>query len=103
MKKRILLATSIYAILGFGLFADNTAESYGLAPDDYTFNLSKAKEGDGDAMLTIGKCYETGTGVKKDVKQAWIWYGKAAVEGNIEADYIIGTLYRDGIGTKKEL
>lgn len=66
---------------------------------DLDLYAAGAAAGDGEAMRCLAVCYQTGTGVAKDLRKAWEWYGKAAAEGNVEAQYAIGTLYRDGIGT----
>lgn len=65
---------------------------------DFADYHNAALMGDGEAMRRVAVCYQTGTGVGKDLEQAIIWYGKAARAGNVEADFDIGTLYRDGIG-----
>ena len=68
---------------------------------DFPLYLKDAERGDGEAMRLTAICYQTGTGVDKDLRKAWEWYGKSAAKGNTEAQYDIGTLYRDGIGTKQ--
>ena len=103
MKKKHILAALLVVTLNFVAFSSGSDNNkYDLSVTTYAENITKANDGDGDAMLAIAKCFETGTGVKRDLKEAWEWYGKSALEGNIEAQYIIGTLYRDGIGTKKD-
>ncbi|MDE5869366.1 MAG: SEL1-like repeat protein, partial [Muribaculaceae bacterium] len=75
MKKKIITTLFISLMLCGGIKADNTAMTYGITEGDYDSNIANAKAGEEEAMLVIAKCYETGTGVKKDLKQAWIWYG----------------------------
>ena len=43
--------------------------------------------------------YEKGIGVGKDEKEAVIWYGKSAAQGNAAAQYNLGVLYENGRGT----
>lgn len=66
---------------------------------DFSTYMAEAEKGDSEAMRRLAVCYQTGTGVEKDLRKAWEWYGKSAAEGNTEAEYDIGVLYRDGIGT----
>ena len=65
---------------------------------DFADYHNAALMGDGEAMRRVAVCYQTGTGVGKDLEEAIIWYGKAARAGDVEAEFDIGTLYRDGIG-----
>lgn len=68
---------------------------------DFSTYMAEAGNGDSEAMRRLAVCYQTGTGVEKDVRKAWEWYGKSAAAGNTEAEYDIGVLYRDGIGTAR--
>ena len=68
---------------------------------DFSFYLNEAEAGDSEGMRRVAVCYQTGSGVEKDLRKAWEWYGKSAAAGNTEAQYDIGTLYRDGIGTAR--
>ena len=44
-----------------------------------------ANKGSSRAMNRLGKCYEKGQGVAKDLKEAVKWYRKAAEQGHIDA------------------
>jgi TPR repeat protein len=44
--------------------------------------------------------YERGIGVGKDAKEAVVWYGKSASQGNAAAQFNLGVLYENGRGTK---
>ena len=46
-----------------------------------------ALRGDRDAQYHLGYMYQTGTGVKKDPKQALYWYNLAAKNGHWKAPY----------------
>lgn len=41
--------------------------------------------GDAEAQYNLAQAYRLGRGVPVDLKQAEIWYGKAAVQGNVQA------------------
>ncbi|GBC22475.2 kinase-like domain-containing protein [Rhizophagus irregularis DAOM 181602=DAOM 197198] len=53
-------------------------------------------------QLNIGCCYDYGMGIKKDLKEAFYWYEKAANNGNITAMYNLGLNYKDEKGVKKD-
>ncbi|MDH5775672.1 MAG: sel1 repeat family protein [Nitrospirota bacterium] len=44
--------------------------------------------------------YEKGIGVGKDEKEAVVWYGRSASQGNASAQFNLGVLYEHGRGTK---
>jgi TPR repeat protein len=44
-----------------------------------------AEQGDADAQNSLGKCYQNGIGVTKDLKKAADWFRKAAKQGDTEA------------------
>lgn len=46
-----------------------------------------AKQGNREAQYHIGHMYQTGTGLKKDVMQAFRWYSLAASKGHATASY----------------
>lgn len=58
----------------------------------------RAASGEAEAMRLLGVCYQTGTGVDKDLEESLRWFGKAARHGSDEAEYDLGVIYRDGIG-----
>ena len=60
--------------------------------------LSKAKDGDTDAMLLLGTMYATGEGVIQDYKEAFKWFRKAAELGYVKAMYRLGGMYANGRG-----
>jgi TPR repeat protein len=71
-------------------------------PPDYkkvlSVNRKAAKQGDADAMMTIGMMYATGKGVPKDDKEAAVWFRNAAEQGHEEAIFQIGMWYAKGRG-----
>lgn len=46
-----------------------------------------AKKGDVEAMFLLGEMYESGTGIKKNLKQAKAYYKAASTKGNVDAEY----------------
>ena len=53
----------------------------------FDFQMKLAKKGNAEAEFKVGEMYETGFGVKKDLKQARIWINKAAAKGHENAGY----------------
>ena len=44
-----------------------------------------AEQGNPDAQYSLGYCYESGKGVKQNIKEAKKWYTKAAKQGDEQA------------------
>ena len=62
-----------------------------------------AEAGDPIAQFQLGQHYEFGeSGIQKDHKQAFRWYGMAADQGLATAQYALGLLYEHGRGTEKD-
>jgi hypothetical protein len=67
-----------------------------------------ARQGDGNAQLTLAGCYEDGYGVQKDPTEARKWYEKgiesfrqAAMQGDRNAQLSLARCYEDGQGVEK--
>lgn len=60
-----------------------------------------ATEGNVKAMYDVGKLYERGRGVNKDMAKAAEWFQKAADGGNASAQARLGILYFEGRGVKQ--
>ena len=54
-----------------------------------------------ESMLRIGRCYETGDGVGKDLAEAVKWYRMAAEEGHVQAAFELSKCYTFGFGVRK--
>ena len=54
-----------------------------------------------ESMLRIGRCYETGDGVGKDLAEAVKWYRMAAEQGLAEAAFELSKCYTFGFGVRK--
>jgi TPR repeat protein len=50
----------------------------------------------------LGNFYETGSGIKKDINEAFKWYEKSANAGNALGEASLGALYYDGKGVSKD-
>jgi TPR repeat protein len=62
----------------------------------------RAKQGDADAQIYLGKVYFEGLrGVKRDSKEAAKWYRLAADQGNASAQFSLGLMYEYGRGVKQ--
>ena len=61
----------------------------------------KANAGDAKAQYELGRCYDKGKGVKKDITEAFKWYRKSAEQENADAQRAVGWCYKDGEGVAK--
>lgn len=57
------------------------------ADEVFDFQMQLAKIGNPIAQLKVGEMYESGSGVKKDLKKAKTWIKKAAEKGNEVANF----------------
>ena len=57
-----------------------------------------AEAGDATAQFCLGICYEKGTGVAKDMRDAFKWYKCSADAGNVDAQANLGKCYANGAG-----
>jgi len=67
----------------FFLVTISIAQADGL----FDFQMKLAKKGNPEAEFKIGEMYETGFGVKKDMKEARVWIEKAAAQGHETARF----------------
>jgi TPR repeat protein len=58
--------------------------------------LSRANAGDAAAQTLVGESYATGKCVPRDLKQAAVWFRKAADKGDTGGEVHLAALYRDG-------
>ena len=65
------------------LMCSSWAQADGL----FDFQMKLAKKGNAEAEYKIGEMYETGFGVKKNMKEAQIWINKAAAKGHETAGF----------------
>jgi len=88
------------SVLRFFLMASMLAVplAYG---DEFAEMKEKAEAGDGMARLEIARRYEQGLGVGKSVKEAIVWFTKAAEQGNVDAQMFLGGIYLRGAQVPK--
>lgn len=68
----------------------------------FKLDMIMAKRGDAGAQFSVAIAFEDGVGTKKDEKQAFDWYSKAAKQGHEGAQYKMGTFYEQGRVVKKD-
>lgn len=61
-----------------------------------------AEQGCAPAQISLGHCYEKGTGVTRNYEEAFFWYKKGAEQGYDRAEYNVGYCYENGIGTNQD-
>ena len=66
-------------------------------------DLLFAKRGDVSAQFSVATAYEFGTDVKKDLKQAFEWYLKAANQSHAPSQYKVAHFYENGLGVAKNI
>jgi len=54
-------------------------------------------------LRILGQCYLDGTGVKKDLTQAYYYYRQAALLNDAYAQNKLGDMYAHGLGVKKDI
>ena len=62
----------------------------------------KAEQGDIDAMIMVGDCYNRGLHIEKNDKEAHKYYKMAADKGNVQASLMVAIDLLNGIGVKKK-
>lgn len=62
----------------------------------------KAEAGDSSSAYALGRAYENGDGVRKNLERAAFWYRKAAEQGNAKAQNSLGVLYWIGEGVDRD-
>ncbi len=58
---------------------------------------------EGNRQFALALRYENGTGIKKNLPQAFNWYQRAAKNGNAKAQFNLASLYENGEGTKQNI
>lgn len=72
--------------------------------DDRSFRMYQeaAETGQPFACFSVGRCYEEGRVVDKDLKKAYEWYQKGATGGDINAWVALGRMFDLGIYVDKD-
>lgn len=60
-----------------------------------------AEKGNAEAQYNLGYCYQSGTGVEKDIKKAIEWYSKSADHGFNDGLYQMMMAYGNGDGVEQ--
>jgi len=68
----------------------------------FEFYRKAAENGYAPAFYCLGRCYEEGEGVNRDLNLAIEWYTKAANKGNVDAQYSLYLCYENGKGVKED-
>jgi len=63
---------------------------------------AKAKAGDPDAQLRLGRAYDDGINVPRSDREAAKWYKAAAEQGNATAQDNLGLMFRSGRGVEQD-
>ena len=96
----ILSCVSVYSIENKDIQTVLEKEGYKAA-----FILLKqlAEQGDPKAQFELGAIYyfPLDESIKKDINEAFKWYTKAALQGQVEAQYNLGVMYDQGKGVPK--
>ncbi|MDH5601421.1 MAG: sel1 repeat family protein [Gammaproteobacteria bacterium] len=87
-------------VLLTGLFISFTVTA---ATSQLKLDLLLAKRGDVSAQYSVATAYEFGTDTKKDLKQAFNWYLKAANQSHAPSQYKVGLFYENGHGVAKNV
>ena len=64
--------------------------------------VTKAEQGDVDAMVMVGDCYNRGLHTEKDDQEAHRYYKMAADKGHVQANLMGAIDLLNGIGTSKD-
>ncbi len=84
--------------------AQSVIRAEGLSPEAIRQLCGATEQGHVQAMYTLGKCHESGTGVgRPDNGQAVRWFRKAAESGYAEAQLALGEHYEQGLGVEQSL
>jgi tetratricopeptide (TPR) repeat protein len=104
MKSLLLAIAAGAALLGAPALAQDNSVKAGVDAwdrGDFTGAVdlwrAQASQGNADAQFNLGQAYKLGRGVPADLKQAEIWYGKAAWQGHEQAEASYGlALFANG-------
>ena len=64
--------------------------------------VTKAEQGDVDAMVMVGDCYNRGLHTEKNDQEAHRYYKMAADKGHVQANLMVAIDLLNGIGTSKD-
>ncbi|MDZ4832543.1 MAG: tetratricopeptide repeat protein [Candidatus Melainabacteria bacterium] len=67
------------------------------------YKLALSMSTDPGAQCLLGKLFEDGSGVERDLREAFDWYKLSAEQGVIEAQEKLATFYEHGTGTTRNV
>ncbi|MDR2400106.1 MAG: sel1 repeat family protein [Deferribacteraceae bacterium] len=68
----------------------------------FDWYLKSANQNNVEAQTMLGKMYESGVGIRRDLAKAAEWYKKGTEQGSVEAQTRLGALYKDGRGVRRD-
>ena len=80
----------------------NTHSKLSIVDEEIKGLIDAAENDDFDAQYHLGKCYEKGDGIDKDLEAAAKWYRRAAEKGNSHAQNALGECYYYGRGVIRD-
>lgn len=100
LKSLLSILSIVFLSLTLSLPASANPDDWGMVQ---RFNKQNelASQGNVKAMYDVGKLYERGRGVKKDISKAAEFFQKAASARNPSAQARLGILYFEGRGVKQ--
>ncbi|CAG8758736.1 5018_t:CDS:2, partial [Cetraspora pellucida] len=92
-NSRHIFLLGLFYIWGIGTVKSDT--------EPFNLFLDAAEKGNVIARYFVGRCYEVGWNIKKNIKKAIEWYEKASKDGCPVADCMLGNYYyKDGQYTR---
>ncbi len=85
-----------------GLEGDGCQTSHISLEKSISWYQLAAEQGHAKAQHALGRCYEEGTGVTKNYKEAVRWYRLAANQGDVAAQGALGRCYARGRGVSRD-
>lgn len=108
MKRPQRSSTHLLALLIALVLALLTPQIYADGGEDWVLvkrfqeQQQKATSGDAQAMYEVGRMYERGRGTEANMKQAVLWFERAAQKGQSSARARLGILYLEGQGVPQD-
>ncbi len=97
-----LIAGATFWIMGEGpQFDPETLKKIKLV-SRFKETRTSAQAGDAEAQYATAQMLKTGDGVKADMRQAAMWFQKAAEQGHGASQFEMGWMYANGIGMRQD-
>lgn len=92
----------IFFLSGGLVLAGDIQQTNTITNPEFSALLKRAKSGNADAEMQLGKCYFEGQGVQENKTEALRWIEKAAEQGIVEAQMMVGISYWNGMNVKMD-